>query len=257
MNGDVVCLGKNIVQIGGVLDLTLDLQGGIDRQIRVVADNLHIQRNSRVGNAQTDCTQTDDAQRLACDFRTGEVGLAFFCECADLIAVSGQRLCPLIARQNLTGRHKQRAQNQLLDGVCVRTRRVEYDNTILRALFQRDVVDTGAGTCDALELLRKLDVVQLRRADQNRVVVLNILSVAELCLVQQIGARLGNLIVKLNLIHGNKLPLYSYSLSAAQRKHRLPALMRPCVQQSAYLLFFSKFSMNFSRCSTPSIGIAL
>ena len=69
MNGDVVAVCENLVQLGNVLDRAVELECAVNRQVRVIAPDLHIQANSRVCNLNADRTQTDDAQLLAGDFR--------------------------------------------------------------------------------------------------------------------------------------------------------------------------------------------
>ena len=86
-------------------------------------------------------------------------------EGADLVAVACEGLYPVCAADDVTGGQQQTAQNQFLYGICVCARGVEYDNALFRALLERDVVDTGAGTGDALESLRELQIVQLGRTN--------------------------------------------------------------------------------------------
>ena len=163
--GDVVRLFKDVVEVCGINYAALDVQSSIDRQIRVIADDIHAQLDGSVCHADTDGTQADDAQRLACDFWTGKVRLALFSQCADLVAVACEGLYPVCAADDVTGGQQQTAQNQFLYGICVCARGVEYDNALFRALLERDVVDTGAGTGDALESLRELQIVQLGRTN--------------------------------------------------------------------------------------------
>ena len=109
---------------------------------------------------------------------------------------------------HLAGGQQQRAHNQFLDRVCVCARGVEYHDALFRAAVERDVVHARARARDALEVFRELHVVQLGRADEDRVIVLEILRADVLGRVEVIQADLGNFIVKLYIIHRKQSPLF-------------------------------------------------
>ena len=233
VNGDVVAVREDLVQIGNVLDRAVELECAVDRQERVVAPDLHVQTDSRVCDLDADRAQTDDAELLARDLRACVGRLALLSRRAD-VRRALEALYPVCALYDLARREQQRADDQLLDRICVRTRGVEYDDALLRAAVDRNVVDAGAGACDALEVLRELDLVQLCGADQNRVIVGEVLRAGIFRSIQIVQTDLGNLVVELYVIH---FVLLCRTIS--------------------YLFSAANFFMKSIRYSTPSIGIAL
>ena len=233
MNGDVVAVCENLVQVGNVLDRAVELECAVNRQERVVAPYFHVERNGCVCDLDADGAETDDAELLARDFRACVGGLALFSGRADVRrALEG--LYPVCALNDLAGREQQCADDQLLDGVRIRTRGVEYDDALLRAAVDRNVVDACACAGDALEVCRELHVMQLCGADENRVVVLEILRAGVLFGIKVVQTDLGNLVVELYVIH---FVLLCRTIS--------------------YLFSAANFFMKSMRYSTPSIGIAL
>ena len=216
-----------------MLDRAVELECAVDRQERVVAPYFHVERNGCVCDLDADGAETDDAELLARDLRACISRLALLSRRAD-VRRALEALYPVCALYDLARREQQRADDQLLDGVRIRTRGVEYDDVLLRAAVDRNVVDTCACACDALEVLRKLDLVQLCGADQNRIIVGEVLRAGIFRSIQIIQTDLGNLVVKLYVIH---FVLLCRTIS--------------------YLFSAANFFMKSIRYSTPSIGIAL
>ena len=200
MDGDIIAVCEDLIQLGNVLDRTGERKRTVNRQIRVIAPYLHIQANRRIGYLDADRTQADDAQLLARDFRAGIGCLALFGRRTD-IRRAGKRLDPVGALHHLAGSQQQRAHNQFLYRVCICARGVEHHDALLGAAVERDIVHTCARTCDALEVLGELHVVQLGRTHENRVVILKILRAGVLGRVEIVQADLGNFIVKLYVVH--------------------------------------------------------
>ena len=200
VNGDVVAVREDLIQVGNVLDRAVELECAVNRQERVVAPDLHVQTDSRVCDLDADRAQTDDAELLARDLRTCIGRLALLSRRAD-IRRALEALYPVCALYDLARREQQRTDDQLLDRICVRTRGVEYDDALLRAAVDRNVVDACACAGDALEVCRELHIVQLCGADENRVVVLEILRAGVLFGIKVVQTDLGNLVVELYVIH--------------------------------------------------------
>ena len=201
VDGDIIAVCKNLVQLGNVLDGAGQLECAINRQVRVIAPDLHIKANSRVCNLNADRTQTDDAQLLAGDFRACVGGLALLCSRTD-VRRALEALNPVCTLYHLAGGQQQCADNQLLNGVSVCTRRVEYYDAFLGAAVDRNVVDTGACTRDAAQVLRELDVMQLGRTNQNGVIIGEILGAGVLCRIEIVQTYLRDLVVEFYVIHG-------------------------------------------------------
>ena len=215
MDGDIVAVCENLVQLGDMLDRARQRQRAVNRQERVVAPDLHVETDGRVRNLDADRAEADNAQLLARDLRACIGRLALFRRRAD-VRRAREGLDPVCALYHLAGGQQQRAHNQFLDRVRVRARGVEHHDALFRAAVERDVVHARARARDALERLRELHVVQLGRADEDRVIVLEILRAGVLCRIEVVQADLGNLIVKLYVIHGNALLFILFMLSGSE-----------------------------------------
>ena len=133
----------------------------------VVADNLHPQIQCRIGNLYANRTQTDDTQGLARNFRTGEFLLACLYCLFHAFAVVLQPLYPSCPCNDASGGCKQSCQNQLLYGVCICPRRIEYGNALLCTFFNGDVVCACACTGNGKQAFVQLHLVHIKAAQDD------------------------------------------------------------------------------------------
>lgn len=150
VDGDVITVGEDLVQLGNVLDRTGQLERAVNRQIRVIAPNVHIETDGRVGETLTPIAPRPMTPSFVQHLRTGIGGLALFGGGAD-VRCALEALYPVRALHDLAGSEQQRADDQLLDGVGVRAWGVEDHDALLRAAVDRDIVDASASAGDALE----------------------------------------------------------------------------------------------------------
>ena len=208
----------------------VDGAGKLPRRVygeeRVIAVHIHAERHSRVAHENADGAQADDAQLFAGNLRTHVGALALFDELSDLRALVLERFRPGDAVHNFAGAEEERSQHKFLHGVGVGARRVEHHNALLAAFVERNVVHARAGARDGQQPRAEGHLVHGRGAHQDGLRVLHVRP-ADVIGAEAGGARLGNFIQALNVVHGN----HPFS--------------------------FSKFCMKATSFSTPSTGMAL
>ena len=212
MDGQVIGCGENIVLCLDDSHRRIQTQCCADGQERVSADDLHAQCNGCVGNQCADGTQTDDAQCLAFDLRTGELALALFHLLCNGGFTVGQTSRPGHCLRNLSGGDEQTGEHQFLYGIGIGTRCVEYTDAGFCAAIQRDVVDTGTCTGDCQQVGAKFGFVQRCAAHQNGIRILSGVGYGVI-LSEPFGSGRRNLIECLNGIHGIPSFLQAFSVS--------------------------------------------
>ncbi len=200
MHGDIIRVRENLLQRDN-RNLGVKRRLGGVGQIRVIADNVHTQRNSRVCNFPANRAQADNAKLFAHDFRACIGRLALF-GCGADIGRTRQGLYPVCALHHLTGSQQQAADHQFLDRVGVCARGVEYNNPLVSTAVERNIVDARARARNAFAVFGENGIVQLRRADKDCVIAVRLLGAMVFCGVKTAGANRGNFIKQLNLIHG-------------------------------------------------------
>lgn len=190
MDGDVVTVRKDLIDIGGVVNGAGKVPGGIDGEIRVIAVNLHAEAFGCVGNQDTDGTEADYAELFALNFRSLKGGFAFFNLLAVLVAAALEGVGKVNSRNDFTGGEKQSADDKLFYGIGVGTRGVKDNNAFLCALVNRNVVCAGAGTGNGEKALRKLHVMHFGRADNDGIRIFDGVAVVVFRGVQLIQAGL-------------------------------------------------------------------
>ena len=143
VHGDEVRLAEQVGKLGRELHPSVHHPGVAHGEEGVVPDDVHAEAQRVVGDHGADRAQSDDAQRLARDLLPDKLGLALLDELGDvLLPVQGLR--PVGAVDDLPAAQKQLAQDEFLDGVGVRARRIEDDDALFRTLIDGNVVDARA-----------------------------------------------------------------------------------------------------------------
>ena len=270
MDGQVVAAGQHIAQRDTVLHTAGQAPRSINGNIRVIAQNLHAQRDGGVGHARTDGTQPDDAQRLAAQLGTDEGLFA-------LLHVLGNRVAALEGLRPVHGIHQiaaardQRTDDELGHGVGVGARRVEHDDALVRAVLHGNVVRTGTCAGDGQQAVGQRGIVHIGAAHQNALRCSGL--VVDLKLV---GGQLGqthrrNGVQCFDSIHISLLPVPLIlrrrgracpALSLTQRPShgwlpqcRGPDTPDPCCAAAQCSL--RNFSIKSTSLSMPSAGMAL
>ena len=146
--------------------MVIQLDGGAEGQIGVVAVDRHAQRNGRIGHLNADGAQSDDAQGLAADLVAGEGLLRLFGGLGDA-GIRRVLADPFISADDVAGAQQHARDDQLLHGVGVGAGGVEDHDACFRAAVDRDVVDAGAGAGDGAEVSGKFHFLHVRGTDQD------------------------------------------------------------------------------------------
>ena len=174
VNRDEVARLVNRLNVLAVLHGVVEVPRGVDRQVGVVAIDLHAELNRRVRDLLTDCAKPDDAEFLALNLRAGERLLRLLRRLADR-RVRRVRLHPLNAADDVAAREQHRGNHEFLHAVRIRPRRVEHDDALLRVFGVGDVVHARTRTGDRQQILAGHEFVHLRRTDERGIRVRKVL----------------------------------------------------------------------------------
>ena len=169
MHGDEIAGGKQLVERIFVPDALRELPRMLDGDHRVVTDDVHAQRDGRVGNQHADGAQADDAERFAAQLRADKRLFALFDGFFNAVALPLQAARPLDAADDVAAGEQHGRQHHFADGVGVRARRVEHADARLRACVDGDVVRARARARNAQHGGRKRHVMHGGRTDENRI----------------------------------------------------------------------------------------
>ena len=166
MDRDIVTLIVDFIEDRRVMHLLREIPGRLHGEVRIIAIDLHPEIDGGIRDEYADRTEADDAEGLALDLTAGEV---LFCLLGILLDGRdiGMLPDPLIAADDVTARQHQTRDHQLLHGICISTRGVEYDDALLGTAVERDVVDAGTGTSDGTERRRKVHRLHIGGAHQH------------------------------------------------------------------------------------------
>ena len=224
VNSYIIALFKNFVYIKNMHRVVGQIPCGFNREVRVVAENLHTEGVCGVRHHNAYSTETYNAEGLSLNFGTRKSALALFNLFAYLCAVAFKSLSPLNTRNHAARADKQTRYNQLLNGVCVSAGGVEYNYSLLGAAVNRYIVCSRACTCYGFKACGELNIMQRSRAHNSAVGIFHLVAYG-VFIVKGFKPCFGNFIVGFNFIH------YAFSSS--------------------------NFFINSTSFSTPSTGIAL
>ena len=166
VEGDIIGNLEDLLKGRRLVYAVVDVPCRINAEEGIASDDVHAEMNCRVCNETADRTETDDTEGLACKLVAAELRLALLDRLCDVL---GEGLCPCRALDDLTRGEHQSADRKLLNGVCICTGGVEYDNTLLRATIDRDIVDACACTGDREKVIAEFHIVHCGGADENAV----------------------------------------------------------------------------------------
>ena len=201
VEGDVVAVLINGLQIHGPVDQPGQGQSSVHRQEGVVAEHGHAQLGGDVGHLHADGPQADDAQHLARQLRAHKLALALLHRLLHVRPGGGLLLHPGHAVADLSGGQQQSAHRQLLHRIGVGAGGIEYHDARLGAAVDGDVISARARPGHGPQGIGECIVVHVRRADQNTVLVFHIGADGVAGLVQYGQPGGGNLIQCLDAIH--------------------------------------------------------
>ena len=166
VNRNDVAVPIDLVDIRHVRDLAGKTPGVLNVYIRVKAVNVHAKIYCRICNTHANGTKTDDAELLAIQLGSCKLLLLLLHLRGDVrIVPVGTN--PVNAFNDITGCKKHSCNHKLLHAVCIGAGSIEYDNSLLGAAIQRNVVDPGTCSCDGKQIVREFHVMHLGTADEN------------------------------------------------------------------------------------------
>ena len=187
MDRDIIAHIIDVLDADHMVDAAGQMPRGVNRDIGVVAVDLHTQIDRCVGDLYADGAQSDDAELFALQLRTGKSLLLFLGDLCDVLVVPvGAH--PVDTFHDVTGGQEHTGKDKLLDAVSVGTGSIEHDDTLLRALVNRDIVDTCARAGDRKGLVGEFHSVHGSTSDQNSVCLLYV--VGELVLIGEFAQSL-------------------------------------------------------------------
>ena len=133
--------------------------GALLVDVRIVADDVHIEGKRALGDARADAPHADDAERLAAQL-----------DADILLAVPLALLHRLVGDGDVTAHREHHRHRVLRRRDRIAARRIDDDDAARRRRRHVDVVDADAGAADDLELRRLVDDVLRhfrRRAHDN------------------------------------------------------------------------------------------
>ena len=166
MEGDDIAVGIDLLPGLDPLHMAVQVPGSFHADVGVAAVDIHAQLPCTVGQGAADGTQADDAQLLAVNFVTCELGLALFHQLGNVgAALDG--LDPVDAAHDVPAGQEHAAQSQLHNASCIGTGGVEYHDALLGTGGQGNVVDTGTGPGNGQQIFGQFHVMHGCAADQN------------------------------------------------------------------------------------------
>ena len=223
MNGDVIALAVDLIQALAVLDGSGQVPCRINRKIWVIAIYFHAKTACCVCHHGSNGSKTDDTKLFAADLASCELFFLLLGKLADVLFIF--LLCnPLDTSYDISGCKEHTCKYQLFYAVCVSSRRVEYNNTLLCILLNRNIIDACTCTCNCANALRQLHVVHFCTSYKDCITL-----VSGLCFFIIIAKKFQT--------------FFSDRIQAMILEH--------------YAFSSSNFFMNATSASTPAFGMAL
>ena len=141
---------------------------GIHGQIRVISIDLHAQTDGGVGNLYADGSQTDDAQLLPHDLRSGKILFLFLRRLGNIL-IGLRCLHPFDAAHHVSGRQKHTCDHQLLHAVGICAGGIKHHYTMFGTFVQGNIIDSRPGSGHSQQTLRQLHIMHGGASHQNAV----------------------------------------------------------------------------------------
>ena len=165
---DVVRVLHGVEDAVGQVDGAGQLERRLDGESRVIAGDGHAEGLGVAGRGGADVSESDDREGLSLNLPPAEEGLVLLDPLLgqSLLAEAFHVVDPV---DDPPGTEEHAGKDQLLDGVCVRPRRVEDRYSQLAAPADGDVVRPRAAPCDGADRVRDLVLLELVTPEQDRV----------------------------------------------------------------------------------------
>ena len=168
MDRDIIAFPVDIVHILDMMDVSGELPGAVHGNVGIIAVDLHIQIDCRVGHENADGSQADDAELLSFELAAGKMLFLLLGPFSKVLAILFT-LDPGDTADDISRSQEQAGQNQLFHAVGIGSRGVEDHDALLRAFFQGNVIDASSGSRHGLQHRRKFHLMHGSAADHDRV----------------------------------------------------------------------------------------
>ena len=153
MNGDVIALAVDLIQALAVLDGSGQVPCCINRKIWVIAIYFHAKTACCVCHHGSDGSKTDDTKLFAADLASCELFFLLLGKLANVLFIF--LLCnPLDTANDISGCKKHTCKYKLFYAVCICSRCVKYNNTLICTFIQWDIVNTCSCSCNCQKAFR-------------------------------------------------------------------------------------------------------
>ena len=163
---DIVALRVYIVQISGDVRSSGKAPGCVDRQVRVIAEDIHVEVHRGIGHLNADRAEADHAEFFIGQFISCKCFLRLLRSLPDILIVSVV-FHPDSPSDNIPGSQKKTGDGEFLDGVGICTRGIKDNDAFLAAALKRNIVHSGSRPRDCPKFRRELHVLHVGRTHEN------------------------------------------------------------------------------------------
>ena len=176
MQTDKIGALDEIVNAGRPAHLRGQSPGRFDGNVRVVADDIHAELDSRFGQFGADGAQADNAQRAAPQFVADEALFARLDLLLQRFIIADQPADEAQCRKEIARAHQHAGDHQFLDGIGVSAGCIENDDALFAHRFDRNVISPSAGASDAQYAGGDRHFVHILRTDKDGIRCFHIVS---------------------------------------------------------------------------------
>ena len=237
MNRDEITVLIDLCYILYVMNISGQIPCCAKAQVRIRTIYFHTEMNCCVSNQLSDSSETDNTKLLTREFGTTKLLLRLLHVLGDI------RICcvipgPFHTTYDITAGNEHSCEDHFFYTIRISSGSVEYNNTLVSILVEGNIVNTRTCTCNTYSLRIQLDLMHLRRTNNDCICIVYVFRLAVIrC--KAIQTRLAKRVQAMIFEHSLFLPF-------------------SCSKQSSYFKFSaSNFFINSTRASTPSLGIAL
>ena len=168
MDRNIITLSVQFINRLCVMDIPGQSPCGINGYIGVIPIYIHSKMYGGICHEHSDRAKSDNSELLAQKFCPGEslfTLLRQFCK----ITVLFMFLYPVDTSDDIPCREKHAGDHQFLYPVRICAGSIKYDNPVLSAAVQRNIVHSRTGTSNRLQVRTELHIMHFRASDKNDV----------------------------------------------------------------------------------------
>ena len=193
MNSNIITCCIYFIDISYNLYWRIKMKSAVNWQIWIISNHFHSKINSSVCDFSANCSQTNNTQSLAKDFRTCKFRLTAF-NCLWSVRSTLKRCSPRSSFGNFSWRQKQRTYSKFLNCVSISSRTIKNNYTGFSALIYRNIVYPCTCSCNCKKIWTKFHIVHLSRTNHYCIRIWNFFPYCVLAAVKLISTDSGNFI---------------------------------------------------------------